>query len=108
MPIDWQQVGAGVKTAVLQVLGNSWQTVSGAAEAQLTAMVSIGQGIERDYLAGKLTPDEYQSLRSMEKNAFEGILSSYAAVSIVVAEQAADAAWDVISQALLKAGLAFA
>jgi hypothetical protein len=108
MPIDWQQVGTDVKTAVLQVLGNSWQTVSTAAGPQLEAMVSIGQGIEQSYAAGTLTQLEYQSLRSMEKNALEGILSSYAAVTIVVAEQAADAAWSVVSQALLKAGLAFA
>jgi len=108
MPIDWQQVSTDVKTAVLQVLGNSWQTVSTAAGPQLAAMVSIGQSIEQSNAAGTLSQTEYQSLRSMEKNAFEGILSSYAAVGIVVAEQAADAAWNVISQALLKAGLAFA
>jgi hypothetical protein len=108
MAIDWQQVGTGVKNAVMQVLGNSWQTVSSAAGPQLEAMVSVGESIEQSYNAHALTEPEYQSLRSMQKNALEGILSSYEAIGIVVAEQAADAAWNVISQALLKAGVAFA
>jgi hypothetical protein len=108
MPIDWQQVATGVKKAVLQVLGNSWQTVSSAAGPQLEAMASVGESIEQSYNAHTLTVEEYQSLRSMQKNALEGILSSYEAIGIVVAEQAAAAAWNVISQALLKAGVAFA
>jgi hypothetical protein len=108
MPINWQQVGADVKSAVIKVLGNSWQTVSGAAGPQVEAMVSVGANIEQSYNAHTLSETEYKSLRSMQKNALEGILSSYEAVGIVVAEQAADAAWSVISQALLKAGLAFA
>ncbi|HXR34613.1 MAG TPA: hypothetical protein VN754_01615 [Candidatus Binataceae bacterium] len=108
MSIDWQQVGTGVRDAVLKVLGGSWQTVSSAAGPQLEAMVSVGASIEQSYSANRLTELEYKSLRSMEKNALEGILSSYEAVGIVVGEQAADAAWSVISQALLKAGVAFA
>ena len=108
MPMDWQQIATDLRTAVMQVLGASWQTVSTAAGPQLDAMIGVGQSIEQSYRAGKLSELEYQSLRSMEKNALEGILSSYAAVGIVTAEEAADAAWSVISQALLKAGLAFA
>jgi hypothetical protein len=108
MPINWQQVGTDVKSAVMKVLGNSWQTVSGAAGPQLEAMISVGQNIEQSFNAHNLTELEYKSLRSMQKNALEGILSSFEAVGIVVAEQAADAAWSVISQALLKGGLAFA
>jgi len=108
MPVDWQQVATDVKSAVLNVLGNSWQTVSTTAGPQIEAMISIGQSIEQSYNAHRLTEPEYKSLRSMQKNALEGILSSYEAVGIVVAEQAAQAAWDVVSGALLKAGVAFA
>jgi hypothetical protein len=108
MPINWQHVGTDVKNAVIKVLGNSWQTVSGAAGPQVEAMISVGQNIEQSYNAHTLSEAEYKSLRSMQKNALEGILSAYEAVGIVVAEQAADAAWGVISQALLKGGLAFA
>lgn len=108
MAIDWRQVAAEVESAVAKVVGSSWKTVSSTAGPQLQAMVVIGQNIERSYSAQQLTAAEYKSLRSMEKNALEGILSSYEAVGIVVAEQAADAAWNVVAQALLKAGIPFA
>lgn len=108
MAIDWQQVGAAVTNAVMMVLGNSWQTVSNAAGPQIQAMISIGQSIEQSKNTGKLTELEYNSLGSMYKNALEGILSSYEAVGIVVAQQAAEAAWNVISQALVTGGVAFA
>ena len=108
MPVDWQQVAADTKAAVLKVLGTSWQTVSTAAGPQIEATISIGRSIEQSYNAGRLTEVEYKSLPSMQKNALEGILSSYEAVGIVVSEQTADAAWNVIAQALLKAGVAFA
>jgi len=108
MAIDWTQVGKDIEAAVINVLKGSWSTVSTAAGPQIQAMISIGQSIEQSQNQGRLTPLEYNTLRSAQKNALEGILSSYAAVGIVVAEQAADAAWSVVSQALLKAGVAFA
>lgn len=108
MAIDWQQVGAEVTNVVGGVLGNSWQYISNAAGPQIQAMLTVGLSIEQSKNVGKLTELEYNSLRSMEVNALEGILSSYAAVGIVVAEQAAQAAWGVISQALLNAGVSFA
>jgi hypothetical protein len=108
MAIDWGQVGTQVKSAVMNVLGKSWKTVSGAAGPQLEAMVSVGKNIEQEFIAHSLTQDEYNSLRSMQKNALEGILSSYEAVGIITAEQAADAAWGVVAQALKGAGIAFA
>jgi len=108
MAIDWTQVGKDIEAAVINVLKGSWSTVSTAAGPQIQAMISIGQSIEQSQNQGRLTPLEYNTLRSAQKNALEGILSSYDAIGIVVAEQAAAAAWGVISQALLKAGVAFA
>ena len=107
MAVNWKQVSTDVSLAVLDVLGNSWEVVAMAASPQLDSMVRIGQSIEQSYNAGSLTELEYKSLRSMQRNALKGILSSYEAIGIVVAEQAADAAWNVISQALLNAGVAF-
>ena len=86
MAIDWQAVGAEVTNVVMRILGNSWQTVSNAAGPQIEAMVTVGQSIERSRNAGELTELEYNSLQSMQKNALEGILSSYEAVGIVAAE----------------------
>ena len=107
--IDWNQVGKDVENAVIGVLGTSWRTVSSAAGPQIQAMITIGQSIEQENSQGQLTPLEYNTLRSMQKNALEGILSGYEAIGIVTAEQAADAAWGVISKALQSAaGIAFA
>ena len=109
MAVDWTEVGKAVEAAVAQVLAGSWSSVSIAAGVQLQAMISIGQSIEQSQNQGRLTPLEYNTLRSAHTNALEGILSGYEAIGIVVAEQAADAAWNVISQALMKgAGVAFA
>ncbi len=108
MAIDWQQVGAEVTNVVVMVLGNSWQTVSNAAGPQIQAMINVAQSIEQSRNVRKLTELEYNSLRSMQKNALEGILISYETVGIVVAEQAAEAAWNIISQTLLKTGVGFA
>ena len=71
-------------------------------------MITVGQSIERSRNAGKLTDLEYDSLQSMQKNALKGILSSYEAVGILVAEQAAQAAWGVVSQALMTGAVFFA
>jgi hypothetical protein len=109
MAIDWPQVRKDIETAVLEVLKGRWSTASTAAVAQIQAMISIGQSIEQSQNQGRLTRLEYNTLRSAEKNALEGILSGHEAIGIVVAEQAANAAWNVISQALIKgAGIAFA
>jgi hypothetical protein len=109
MAIDWTQVGKNVEAAVVQVLEGSWSTVSIAAGPQIQAMINIGQSIEQSQNQGRLTPLEYNTLRSAQTKALEGILSGYEAIGIVVAEQAVDAAWNVISQALMKgAGVAFA
>jgi hypothetical protein len=107
MAIDWTQVSKNIEAAVVDVIKGNWSTVSAAAGPQIQAMISIGQSIEQSHNQGNLTPLEYNILRSAQKNALEGILTSYEAISIVVAEQAADAAWNVISQALIKGARVF-
>ena len=108
MAIDWTQVGKDVEVAAVDVLKDHWSSVSAAAGAQIQAMISIGQSIEQSQNQGRLTRLEYNTLRSAEKSALEVILSAYEAIGIVIAEQAAHAAWDVISQALIRgAGVAF-
>jgi hypothetical protein len=100
MPIDWNQVATDALNAAKKVVGTAWTNVATPAGAQITAMVSIGQEIEKSFNAGTITQDEYSMLKSMQKNALEGILAGYKAIGIVVAEQAAAAAWDVVATAL--------
>ena len=86
---------------MLSAVGADWRVVAPAAKAQITALLQIAQAIE----AGRndLSPDEYDALRLSQQRALEGVLASYAAISIVVAEQAAAAAWNVVAQALKTA-----
>jgi hypothetical protein len=107
--VNWSKVQTDIEASVKAVLGNAFGSVSSAARPQIVAMVAIGRDIETQYEKGQLKEDEYTSLRSMQKNALEGILSGYRGIGALTAEQAADAAWKVVAAALLKsAGIPFA
>ena len=101
MAIDWSNIGSAVEQAVAAVVGADWAIVRPAARAQLTALVEIAQAIEAD--RDNMSAAEYNGLRLSQQRALEGVLASYAAISIVVAEQAAAAAWSVVAQALRTA-----
>jgi hypothetical protein len=103
MAIDWTQVGSDVQKAVVGVLGANWQTVKTGASAQITALLMVGQSIETDAAAGTITELEYKSLKASQETALSGILHSYEAIGIVVAQQAAAAAWNVVCAAISKA-----
>jgi hypothetical protein len=101
MAIDWSSVGGSVEQAVASVLGADWGIVGPAARAQISALVQTAQAIEAD--KDNMSGDEYDVLRLTQQRALEGVLSAYAAISIVAAEQAAAAAWNVVAQALKTA-----
>jgi hypothetical protein len=101
MAIDWSSVGGAVEQAVASVLGADWGIVGPAARAQISALVQTAQAIEAD--KDNMSGDEYDVLRLTQQRALEGVLSAYAAISIVAAEQAAAAAWNVVAQALKTA-----
>lgn len=106
MAVDWTGVGNDIASAVMNVLGGAWTTVKPAASAQIAALVLVGKQIEAD--RASMSKVEYDGLRLSQQRAFEGVLSAYSAISIVVAEQAAQAAWNVIAKALKSAyGLPF-
>jgi hypothetical protein len=101
MPIDWTNVGNSVEQAVAAVIGADWGVVAPAAKAQIAALVQTAQAIEAD--KDNMSAAEYNGLRLSQQRAVEGVLSAYAAISIVVAEQAAAAAWSIVAQALKTA-----
>jgi hypothetical protein len=101
MAVDWSKVSTQIMNALVGVLAKDWKTVEPAASAQIAALVQIGQTIEAK--RATMTSSEYEGLRISQQRAMEGILASYAAITIVVAEQAAAAAWSVIAQALKTA-----
>jgi hypothetical protein len=99
--MDWLTVGSSVEQVVASVVGADWGVVAPAAKAQLSALVQTAQAIDAD--KDNMSAAEYNGLRLSQQRALEGVLSAYAAISIVVAEQAAAAAWDVVAQALKAA-----
>ena len=101
MAIDWSKVGSSVEKAVSDVLGADLNIVVPAAKAQIAALIQIGQSIEDD--RDTLSLAEYNGLRLSQQRAVEGVLSAQEGISIVVAEQAAAAAWDAVAQALKTA-----
>ena len=108
MPIDWGQVGLATLVAAKNIVGANWAHVAIPAAEQIKALVAIGEHIEAEHAAGRMTQENYDMLRSMEKNAVEGVLSADKGIGIVIAEQAAAAAWDVVETALgTVAGFAF-
>lgn len=98
--INWNQVAADALAAAKTVVGNAWQNVAVPAGYQITALVAIGRHIEDEFAAGKLDQADYDLLKAMHRNAIAGVLAAYQGIGIVVAEQAADAAWNVVAKAL--------
>jgi len=101
MAINWSTVSADVSTAIGNVIGASWGSMSSGGSSQIAAIVAAGQSIENS--RATMTQVDYDMLRLMQQRAMEGVLQSYAAISLVVAEQAAAAAWGVVSAALKAA-----
>ncbi|GEM_PF-6600994 len=101
MAINWNTVSTNVGQAVGKVLGGAWGTVSQGASTQIAAVVAAGQSIENN--KDTMTQADYNMLKLMQQRAMEGVLQSYSAVSLVVAEQAAAAAWGVVAAALKAA-----
>jgi hypothetical protein len=94
--IDWNQVGDEVKTTVGNKLGGAWAIASRGALPQVQAMITVAQNIALSANDGKLTQSEYDGRKSMQAKALRGMLSSHKGVSVVVAEQAATAAWNAL------------
>ncbi len=106
---DWAATASEALDAAEKVLAVSWERVAGPATAQIEAIAKIAAKMELEYAAdpASLSPDDYQSLRSVEMNALKGIFSAYQGIGILAAEQAADAAWAVFATAL-KMSIPFA
>jgi hemoglobin-like flavoprotein len=108
MAIDWGQVGVEALNAAKNVIGAQFANVAKPAAQQIDELTSIGADIEARHAAGEMTQEKYDMLRTMAKNALEGVLAADQAIATVVVEQAVAAAWAVVEKALgTLAGFAF-
>lgn len=98
--IDWNKVLSDAIAAAEGVIGARWPSVAKSATAQIVALLENGKFIEDN--KATMSDMEYRATKINQQRALEGILSGFAAISIVVAEQAAAAVWDVVEAALKK------
>lgn len=105
MAVDWTQVGDDVIAAIRKVVAQDWGVIAASATAQVTALVNVGKQIEAGLIADPQTiqQSDYAFLKLSAQRAMEGVLQTYAAIGIVVAQQAADAAISVVVAALKAA-----
>ena len=105
MAINWATIETNAETAVKSVLGNAWTTVSAGATGQIQALISVGQSIEAGISAHPptISQSDSQALILSSQRALDGVLQTYEAIGIVVAEQAAEAAINVVVSALKTA-----
>jgi hypothetical protein len=96
--IDWDRVLADAVAAAQGVIGTHWQRVSRSASIQIRALVENARFIEES--KDQMTTDEFEATKHNQKRALAGVLSGFAAISIVVAEKAAEAVWMVVASAL--------
>jgi hypothetical protein len=106
MAIDAGVVLQDALKAAAEVLGEKFALVRTAATAQVTALVANAADIEANQAS--MTKAEYEMVKRIQTRALAGVLAGYEAIGIVAAEQAAEAAWNVVAAALREAtGLAF-
>jgi hypothetical protein len=104
--VNWDAVLGQAANAAKAAIGEKWPLVSRAAAQQISLLIANAAFIEEN--AGEMTELEYKLVTKNQQRAFESVLTGFEAISIVLAEQAFEAAWGVIAGALRTAtGLAF-
>jgi hypothetical protein len=96
--IDWKKVLDNAVAAAQQVIGANWQPVANAAKFQIVALIENGKFIEEN--KDSMSDVEFKAAKLNQQRALEGVLKGFDAISIVVAEEAAAAAWRVVETAL--------
>jgi hypothetical protein len=101
MAINWTTVETQLEQAVKGVVGGAWQNASVGASAQFAAIIAVGKQIEAD--RNSMQQAEYDSLKLMQQRALDGVLQTYAGISLDIAQQAAAAVWNVLVNAIKTA-----
>jgi hypothetical protein len=104
--VSWEAVLGEAVDAAKGAIGEKWPLISRAASQQISLLIANAKFIEQN--AGEMTELEYKLVTKNQQRAFESVLTGFEAISIVLAEQAFQAAWSVIAGALKTAtGLPF-
>ncbi|MCR0985232.1 hypothetical protein [Roseomonas populi] len=106
MAVDWDGVFSTARQAALARLNSNLPLLLHTVETQTAAMVSNGRFIEEN--KETMTAEEYEMIQRIQIRATEGVFKAFEGIGIVAAQQAAEAAWEVVAEALrAAAGVAF-
>ena len=104
MAINWSSVGSDILNAITGVLGPAWQTNYPSALAQVQAIIAAGQQLDQSLSGPNPMPQsDYNTLKTMQQRALEGVLLAYEGIGLIVAQQAAAAAWNALTKAIATA-----
>ena len=96
--IDWNKVLGEAIAAARQVIGGQWPTIANSATTQITSLVENAKFIEDN--KASMSAIEYNATKINQQEALKGVLATFAAITIMVAEQVAAAVWGVVEAAL--------
>jgi hypothetical protein len=96
--INWNTILQQAIAAAEGVLKQKWPAVSQGAELQIINLTHTAEYIAKH--KDKMKPVEYRAVLANQKLAIQTVLLLYEDIGIAIAEEAAQAAWNVIEGAL--------
>lgn len=99
--INWNNVGTQILQTVVNVVHGAWTTVTPAIDAQLQRLVAAGQRIETEHEI--MQQAEYDDLKQTLSSTLQFTLLVSEGIGLVVAQQAAAAAWNTLVSAIRAA-----
>lgn len=106
MPIDFTVVGPKMLAAAKSILGKKWPKVKDYAELEFKKLADTLTMIEQLFLAGSISEDEARLQLEIQRNAARTVLLTLKGLGILAAEEAVNAALDVV-KAPMNAALGF-
>ena len=96
--INWNTIGQQAVAAAEGVLEQKWPEVSRGAELQINNLTHTAEfiALHKD----EMKPVEYKAVLANQKLAIQNVLLLYEDIGIAIAEEAAQAAWNVVEGAL--------
>ena len=106
--IDTTSLVQNMLAAVKQVLQLHWSDVRPFAETEMQKLAATAAQIETGQAEGTITQAQAQILLSMQANASQAVLTAVETVGMIAAQDAINAAIQVLTAAINKAiGFAF-
>jgi hypothetical protein len=106
--IDAEKLAADMLAAVKGKLSPHWNAVAPFAQSEMEKLAVTAAQIRVGQAAGSLTKEQAEILLSMQANASQAVLTADETVGMIAAQDAINAAIDVLKTAVNKAiGFAF-